>query len=121
MRGNTMRIVLIVATLFLGRTVSANEAQPRRIVCIGDSVTKAAGVKKEETFCAAVQARLTAAGRRDTVINSGVGSDTTDRTLKRFEKDVLDHKPTHCFIMLGLNDAYRPKDKGPHVPLDRYA
>src|SRR5262249_18844431 len=40
--------------------------------------------------------------------------------LKRFERDVLAHEPTHVFIMFGLNDAYRPKGKGPLVPLDRY-
>jgi lysophospholipase L1-like esterase len=93
---------------------------PIRIVCLGDSVTRAAGVKKDQSFCALVEAKLVANGKRAVVINSGVGSDTTTGGLKRFDRDVLAHKPTHVIIMFGLNDAYRPKDKGPLVELDRY-
>lgn len=107
--------------LLLAFVAPAQEPKPKlRIVCIGDSVTKAAGVKKEQSFCAVVEAQLQAAGYEAVVVNSGVGSDTTKGGLKRFQRDVLDHRPTHTFIMFGLNDAYRPKDKGPLVPLDDY-
>lgn len=94
-----------------------------RIVCIGDSVTKAVrpGVKVEQTFCAVVEGRLKATDKDAVVINSGVGSDTTEGGLKRFERDVLAHKPTHVFIMFGLNDAWVKKgETKPLVALERY-
>src|SRR5262249_41581880 len=76
---------------------------------------------KDESFCSLVEANLNAGGHKATVINSGVGSDTTALGLKRFQRDVLAHEPTHVIIMFGLNDAYRPKDRGPLVPLEQYS
>ena len=47
--------------------------------------------------------------------------DTTELAVKRFERDVLAHRPTHVCIMFGLNDAWRPAADGPPlVALDRY-
>lgn len=95
---------------------------PVRIVCLGDSVTRATSVRSEQTFCSQVESRLRASGREATVINSGVGSDTTSGGLARFDRDVLAHNPTHVFIMFGLNDAYRPKpDAPPLVGLAQYS
>lgn len=94
-----------------------------RIVCLGDSVTKGIrqGLTAEQVFGGRLEARLKAAGRDVKVINSGVGSDTTAGGLKRFERDVLAHQPTHVVIMFGLNDAYRPAENAPPlVELEHY-
>lgn len=115
-----LRIELTKASLYAFRFDDIRE-RPLRIVCLGDSVTKAAGVKKDESFCEVVESQLFTQGKRPIVINSGVGSDTTRGGLARFERDVLAHDPTHVFIMFGLNDAYRPKEQGPLVPLDQYS
>lgn len=118
----TRALALALAFWFVSTPLSA-QSPPLRIVCIGDSVTKAVrpGVKPEETFCAVVEKRLKEKDKDAVVINSGVGSDTTDGGLKRFERDVLAHRPTHVFIMFGLNDCYVDKGKSqPRVPLDRY-
>ena len=40
------------------------------------------------------------------VINSGYGSDTTDRCLARFDKDVLRYQPQYCIFQCGTNDLY---------------
>lgn len=112
-----------VLAMLLLSTAAVAQSPPLRIVCIGDSVTKAVrpGVKAEETFCAVVEARLKTSDKDAVVINSGVGSDTTEGGLKRFERDVLAHRPTHVFIMFGLNDAWVKQGAAkPLVALDRY-
>lgn len=40
------------------------------------------------------------------VINSGYGSDTTDRCLARFNRDVLSYSPQYCLFQCGTNDLY---------------
>jgi lysophospholipase L1-like esterase len=81
---------------------------PIRIVCLGDSVTKAVrpGVESHETFCALLEKQLTTADRPVRVINAGIGGHTTADGLKRFQTDVLDHKPHFVVLMFGLNDSW---------------
>lgn len=123
-RESPMKLPLFAGALALVLPTALLAQPPLRIVCIGDSVTKAVrpGVKAEETFCAIVEARLKTSDKDAVVVNSGVGSDTTEGGLKRFERDVLAHKPTHVFIMFGLNDAWVKQGASkPLVALDRYA
>lgn len=40
------------------------------------------------------------------IINKGYGSDTTDRMLDRFNKDVLGYNASYCIIQGGTNDLY---------------
>lgn len=40
------------------------------------------------------------------VINSGYGSDTTDRCIARFDRDVLAYSPQYCIFQCGTNDMY---------------
>lgn len=81
---------------------------PVRIVCFGDSVTKAVrpGVKPDETFCALLERSLTGPERPVQAINAGVGGNTTAHGLARFERDVLSHEPDYVVIMFGLNDSW---------------
>jgi acyl-CoA thioesterase-1 len=81
---------------------------PIRIVCLGDSVTKAVrpGVTADETFCAVLERQLRASGHDIAVINSGIGGNTTADGLARFESEVLAHEPTFVVIMFGLNDSW---------------
>jgi lysophospholipase L1-like esterase len=82
--------------------------EPVRIVCLGDSVTKAVrkGVEPHQTFCALLQQQLSGADRPVEVVNAGIGGNTTEDGLKRFQPDVLDHKPHIVVIMFGLNDSW---------------
>lgn len=93
-----------VFILFIGTAT----AEPIRIVCLGDSVTKAvrSGVEPHETFCAVLERQLTAADRPVQVINAGIGGNTTADGLKRFQADVLNHKPQYVVLMFGLNDSW---------------
>ncbi|MEX2113877.1 MAG: SGNH/GDSL hydrolase family protein [Pirellulales bacterium] len=92
-------------------TTNLVAATPVRIVCLGDSVTKAErpGVAAGETFCAVLERSLNASDEQDEqveVINAGIGGHTTAQGLARFESDVLAHQPDYVVIMFGLNDSW---------------
>src|ERR1051326_1752973 len=73
-----------------------------RVVFIGDSITDGF------TCPLMVQQTLGEAGQPvPKLINAGVASDTADLVVKRFERDVLSHKPTLAFLSIGVNDALR--------------
>lgn len=82
-------------------------AQPVKIVCLGDSITKGAreGVAATETFAALVERDLAGAGLPVGVANVGIGGERTDQALARFE-EVLALQPDVVTIMYGTNDSY---------------
>lgn len=49
-------------------------------------------------------------GSNKMVINRGIGGDTTEFVLKRFDADVVQLKPKHCILMIGINDAWDLED-----------
>lgn len=49
---------------------------------------------------------------KKTIINRGIGSDTSEYLLKRFEADVLQLKPEYCVLMIGVNDSFALEDNG---------
>ncbi|OGV34332.1 MAG: hypothetical protein A2020_04615 [Lentisphaerae bacterium GWF2_45_14] len=68
------------------------------LLCFGDSITAAAGgyVKLLGDKLAELDIK---------VINAGRGGDKTPTALTRFQKDVLDIKPSAVSIYLGANDS----------------
>lgn len=69
----------------------------KTVVCFGDSIT-------HQGYPAILGARLGV-----TVINAGVGGNTTHAGLVRMEKDVLAHKPDAVAILFGTNDSVLDK------------
>ena len=46
-------------------------------------------------------------GRSDKVIlNRGISGDITEYVLKRFDADVIQLKPKHCILLIGVNDTW---------------
>lgn len=117
-----MRPFLPIA-LILALVSPIQAAEPIRIVTLGDSITKAVrpGVKADETFSAYLQAALKKEGIAAEVINVGVGSETTELALARFDKAVLARKPQVVTIMYGANDHWIDKGKmKPRVPPEKF-
>ncbi len=55
------------------------------------------------------------------VINAGVGGDTTNNAIARFENDVLEKDPDVALICFGMNDQAQSTAKGaPNVSLETY-
>ena len=50
-------------------------------------------------------------------VNRGIGGDRTRYARLRFKADVLDLKPRHCIMMIGINDAWDLEpDLWHHIP-----
>src|SRR5262249_6061469 len=76
--------LLLVASL-----AAPARAEPLRVVMLGDSITKGVrpGVKPEETFSALIEKQLQQQGIRVSVVNAGVGGETTVGAGKRLAKE----------------------------------
>jgi lysophospholipase L1-like esterase len=73
----------------------------KTLVCHGDSLTAAAEMDHRVIWPSLVENEL-----KITVINSGIGGDTTGGLLSRFYPDVARHHPDAVLIMGGTNDLW---------------
>ncbi len=71
-----------------------------KLVCLGDSITWGYPFGNSYSWVA-----ISAEALNIPVVNRGINGDTARDLLYRFQKDVLDEKPSHVFIMVGTNDA----------------
>ena len=80
-------------------------------VYFGDSVTLGVrpGVSEQQTF-----AHKIAVSRGASYLNKGVGGNDTADGLARLNSDVIASHPEWCFVMFGINSAWRPL--GPGMP-----
>lgn len=76
---------------------------------LGDSITAAYGLAKEDGLPARLQAALRAKGRDVTVIDAGVSGDTTAGGLARVDWALADN-PQAVIVALGGNDGLRGLD-----------
>lgn len=70
------------------------------MICLGDSITWGFPYGPH---CSWVELSQKALGL--SMINRGINGETAEDLLRRFKRDVLDHKPSHVIIMVGTNDA----------------
>jgi lysophospholipase L1-like esterase len=81
-----------------------------KIVAIGDSITAQGGYLRD------IDAVLTQQYpdlKIPPVVNKGVSGQKAEDLIKRFEKDVVAHKPAYVTISIGINDVWH-RLKGPH-------
>jgi cephalosporin-C deacetylase-like acetyl esterase/lysophospholipase L1-like esterase len=90
------------------------EAKPLRVLFLGDSITGWSDLAHYLKFSHIVERMIAARGVPVTVVNKGIGGDTTDGVLKRLETDALALKPDICVLLIGGNDA---ASKAPDVPM----
>lgn len=94
------------------------------IIMFGDSTTAARGGVKQ-VYAVRVDQALQSIGSSLSVYNAGIGGNTTREALKRFERDVLRHKPRVIVMQFGINDSAvdvwkKPPVTEPRVPLTEY-
>ncbi|MGD8290351.1 MAG: GDSL-type esterase/lipase family protein [Desulfobacterales bacterium] len=73
----------------------------KTMVCHGDSLTEGADLDKSYTWPQLVENRV-----RVTVLNKGIGGDTSGGLLARFQQDVVQNKPDLVVILGGTNDLW---------------
>jgi acyl-CoA thioesterase-1 len=96
----------ILAPFFFAASLQGGP--PLRIITVGDSITRGAGVKPEENFAARIQKTLIEKGYPCELTNAGIGGDTAD-ALRRLQTGVIAKKPDLVTVMYGTNDSYVPK------------
>ena len=73
----------------------------RKVVCIGDSLTEAAELDRNDTWPVLLENALNLK-----IINKGIGGDTSSGLLGRFYPDVVPHEPDIVIILCGTNDLW---------------
>ena len=93
------------------------------LVAFGDSITQASSELPDELqrWPAILEQALCVAFPASpvTVINAGIGGNTSREGLARIENDVLRHRPDCVLVEFGGNDATPEPER--HVTLDEYA
>jgi lysophospholipase L1-like esterase len=83
-----------------------------QIVCMGDSITAGGGYLRDmDAFFAQQYGDL----KLPKIINAGVSGHKAEDCIKRFDKDVLQKKPTLLTLNIGINDVWHRLGQ-PHDP-----
>jgi len=94
---------------------------PKKIVCLGDSITESKSVGVLDGWPVRLQLHLTSIGPWH-IYNRGISGQTTRDALERLEKDVLSLLPGWVLIEFGINDSsFRPSQKIPRVSREDFA
>lgn len=86
--------------------LTAAAAQPS-ILILGDSLSAAYGMAREQGWPALLQQRLAASGYPHQVINASISGDTTQGGLARLPPVLERHRPNVVVVELGGNDGLR--------------
>jgi acyl-CoA thioesterase-1 len=100
-----MRFILLVGGLLAAMASLAGS--PTTILVVGDSLSAAHGMDREDGWVALMEQRL---GQRDghyRVVNASIGGDTTRGGRSRLPAALADHEPDIVIIELGGNDGLR--------------
>jgi acyl-CoA thioesterase-1 len=93
----------------LNGTALAQPSRPLRLLMLGDSITAAYGLARDQGLPARLEAALRAKGRQVTVIDAGVSGDTTAGGRSRLDWALAD-RPDAVIVALGGNDGLRGVD-----------
>lgn len=102
------RPLLLLLFALLSATVFSTPASAQTVLVIGDSLSAAYNMKKEDGWVNLLQQRLDDKGNGiHRVINSSISGDTTAGGLSRLPAALKTHQPTIVIIELGANDGLR--------------
>ena len=105
-----LRVLLAVTfcmVLLPNPTVFAAGNTPANILVLGDSLSAAYGINRDEGWVSLLQKKLVVAGYPYTMVNASVSGDTTRTGLNRLAPALKTHKPEIVIISLGGNDGLR--------------
>jgi len=100
-----MAVIILILILSTGQHYDKSYFQGKLVVAFGDSLTSGVGASSvSESYTAYLAQSLGI-----TIINKGVGGNTTIKALARLQTDVLDlnPKPEVAIVLLGGNDFFK--------------
>lgn len=95
-------MVTLFLWLLLSAPVAANE--PTRLLVVGDSLSAAYGIDKEDGWVSLLSERL---GDQASVINASISGETTSGGAERLPDLLRQHEPEIVLLELGGNDGLR--------------
>ena len=98
---------LFCIVMAVNNTAFAENKTPAAILVLGDSLSGAWGIDKDEGWVALLQQKLIKQGFDYKVINASVSGDTTRTGLSRVDSALQEHKPSIVIVALGGNDGLR--------------
>ncbi|MFN7506839.1 MAG: arylesterase, partial [Limnobacter sp.] len=107
-----MKNALALGLFSFGLTASvssfaASTGQECKILVMGDSLSAAYGLPKEQGWVALMEKRLAEKFPHCKVVNASVSGETTAGGKTRLPALLKQHKPTHMILELGANDGLR--------------
>jgi acyl-CoA thioesterase-1 len=91
----------------MAATAQADGDRAPRVLVLGDSLSAAYGIPRQQGWVALLQQRLGEAGYPHQVINASITGDTTAGALARLPVVLRDQRPALVVIELGGNDGLR--------------
>lgn len=121
-----MGVAMLAPLLCAVNCLAGEDIQMKKtktIVVFGDSTTATRG--KLEIYGNLLARELPAKGIPAEIVNAGIGGNTTQMAVNRFEKDVLEKNPDLVVIQFGINDSAidvwkNPPETEPRVSKERY-
>jgi lysophospholipase L1-like esterase/poly(3-hydroxybutyrate) depolymerase len=99
-------------------TVLANAiAKDERIAFLGDSITQAGD--RENGYVDLIRKGIAELRPEAVIIPAGISGHKVPDLLRRYQKDVLDKKPTMVFIYIGINDVWHSQN-GKGTPIEDF-
>ncbi|MDP7061659.1 MAG: GDSL-type esterase/lipase family protein [Planctomycetota bacterium] len=92
-------------------------AKEERIAFLGDSITQSGA--QENGYVDLIRKGIAKARPDAVIIPAGISGHKVPDLLKRYQKDVLDKKPTMVFIYIGINDVWHSQN-GRGTPIEEY-
>jgi len=102
-----IRLFRLLLVLALVHPVVAQEAAPRTIVVLGDSLSAGYGISVQEGWVNLLARRLASEGYGYKVVNASVSGETTQGGVARLPRVLEIHKPEIVILELGGNDGLR--------------
>lgn len=92
-------------------------AKDERIAFLGDSITQAGD--RENGYVDLIRKGIAELRPEAVVIPAGISGHKVPDLLKRYQKDVLDKKPTMVFVYIGINDVWHSQS-GKGTPIEDF-
>ena len=122
----TVRFFLVcaVSAWCFSLSLASTPPLPATIVVFGDSTTAPRG--ELMVYGSLLETELRTRGVPVNVINSGVPGNTTEDAARRFESDVIAHRPDLVVLQFGINDSAvdvwkTPPATQPRVSLEKFS
>lgn len=105
---NALALGLFAVGMFTSvSSFAATAVKDCKILVMGDSLSAAYGLPKEQGWVALMETRLAQKFPHCAVVNASVSGETTAGGKTRLPALLKQHQPTHMILELGANDALR--------------